>query len=63
MVKDGKKVRFCYYRDGEFIYQTECGFKFPVPLADIGKASMEAEDKAILFMRWIRLQIELIKKV
>ena len=53
MVKD-KVVRFKFYREGELIYETECGFVFPVPLADVGNATFMAEDKALLFMRYIR---------
>ena len=63
LVKDGKKVTFVKYREGEFIYKTECGFEFPVPLNDLGKATLLAEDKAMLFMRYIRKHIESIETV
>ena len=53
MVKD-KKVKFLFYKEGELWYTTECGFKFPVPIDDVGTAAMNAEDKALFFMRWIR---------
>jgi hypothetical protein len=58
MVKNDRVVRFVRFKDQEFIYITECGFEFPVPLADIGKAELLAEDKAILFLRYIRKHIE-----
>jgi hypothetical protein len=35
-------------------YLTECGFRFPVPIAEAGTATFLAEDRAILFMRYIR---------
>ncbi len=54
MVKDGKSVHFTKYRQGNLYYRTESGFEFPVPLEDIGDATFLAEDKAILFMRYIR---------
>lgn len=54
MVKDGQKVRFQFYREKELWYKTESGFEFPVPIEDIGGAVFLAEDKAILFMRYIR---------
>lgn len=54
MVKDGKEVEFVYFREGNFIYKTECGFEFPVPLDDIGNATLLTKDKAILFMRYIK---------
>ncbi len=57
MVKD-KVVRFRYYRDGELTYATEDGFLFPVPTEDAGGATFLAEDKAILFMRYIRKQVD-----
>lgn len=59
MVKD-KKVKFSFYREGELYYKTEDGFEFPVPISDIGNAVFLAEDKAILFMRWIRKHVELL---
>ena len=55
-----KTVRFVHYRDGHFIYETEDGFQFPVPLADIGTATLLAEDKALYFMRWIRRHLEVM---
>ena len=57
MVKD-KVVRFKFYRDGELVYETQDGFEFPVPISDTGTGIFKAEDKAILFMRWIRKAIE-----
>jgi hypothetical protein len=62
MIKDNKKVKFVSYREGEFIYETECGFQFPVPLADIGKATLLNEDKALLFLRYIRKHVEHVKQ-
>ncbi len=61
MVSDGKKVRFSHYRDDVLHYITEDGFTFQVPIADTGAATFPAEDKAILFMRWIRREIDLRK--
>lgn len=52
------KVRFKYYRQGNLYYETDSGITFPVPISDTGDASFFAEDKAILFMRYIRKFIE-----
>jgi len=57
MIVNNQKVRFDFYRDGQLWYATECGFRFPVPLADVGTATFLAEDRAILFMRYIRKQL------
>ncbi len=62
MVENNQKVRFRFYRDGQLWYGTECGFEFPVPIADAGTATFLAEDKAILFMRYIRKHLEFLKK-
>lgn len=53
IVKD-KKVVFSRYRQGNLYYKTECGIEFPVPISDLGEATLLAEDKAMLFMRYIR---------
>ena len=57
MIVNNQRVRFAFYRDGELWYETECGFRFPVPISDVGTATFLAEDRAILFMRYIRKQI------
>ena len=62
MVEKNQKVRFRFYRDGQFWYGTECGFEFPVPIEEAGTATFLAEDKAILFMRYIRKHMVFLKK-
>jgi len=54
LVKD-KRVVFEYYRGSELWYVVQgTDFKFPVPISDVGDATFLAEDKAMLFMRYIR---------
>jgi hypothetical protein len=43
-------------------YSTECGFKFPVPIEDCGDGTFLPKDKAMMFMRYIRKQIEQTNK-
>jgi hypothetical protein len=62
MVERNQKVRFRFYRDGQLWYATECGFEFLVPISEAGTATFLAEDKAILFMRYIRKHMEFLKK-
>ena len=62
MIKTGKKVRFSFYRDKELWYVTDDGFEFPVPIDEVGNATFMAEDKAILFMRYIRKHLEMLEK-
>lgn len=60
MVNNNQKVHFKFYRDGELWYATDCGFEFPVPITDAGTATFLVEDRAILFMRYIRKHREYI---
>ena len=55
-------VKFSHYFDGNLWYTTQDGFDFPVPVpvSDAGTAKFLAEDKAMLFMRYIRKHMELI---
>jgi hypothetical protein len=62
MVNNDKKVHFKFYRDGQLWYSTECGFEFPVPISDIGNATFLCEDRAMLFMRYIRKHLALIEE-
>ena len=54
-------VRFVRYRQGIAYYGVDVPAAgphlFPVPLDDIGDATLELEDKAIYFMRYIRQAI------
>lgn len=62
MVSGGKQATFQFYRKGELWYITECGFKFPVPVSDVGDGTFNSTEKAMLMMRYIREQIDAIKK-
>lgn len=61
MVANNKQVKFVRYQNKELWYQTECGFEFPVPIEDTGNAIFIAQDKALLFMRWIRKHLNEIQ--
>lgn len=62
LVSDGKRVYFEYYRKGELWYKCDNGFMFPVPINDTGDGTFQKEDKAMLFMRYIRKQLESVSK-
>jgi len=53
-VTENRKVTYDYYRDGSLWYKTEFGEIFPVPIDDIGNATFNREEKAILLMRYMR---------
>lgn len=58
LVSLGKKVNFVMYRKGELHYRTDDGFNFVVPIEDCGDGVFLNEDRAMLFMRYIRKQLE-----
>jgi hypothetical protein len=62
MVSNGKLVTFTRYKMGELWYITECGFEFPVPVSDTGDATFLNQDKAMLFMRYIRKHLVAIEQ-
>ena len=62
MVKDNQTVSFQFYRDGNLWYKTENDFSFPVPINDIGNATFMAQDRAMLFMRYIRKHLQTIEQ-
>jgi hypothetical protein len=62
IVKDNE-VRFARYRQG-FVYYTVrvpsegVDYVFPVPLSDVGDATLLATEKVLTFMRYIRKALE-----
>jgi hypothetical protein len=62
MVGGDKKVYFVRYKNEEFIYRTECGFEFIVPLSESVGGTFLAEDKAMFFMRYIRRHIKYVAR-
>jgi len=58
MVSGDKKVQFTHFRRNELWYKTECGFAFAVPASDVGDATFNQEERAMLMMRYIRKQID-----
>ena len=58
LVSGSKKVHFVRYQDGNLWYRCEgTSFEFPVPTSDAEGAVFLPEDKALVFMRWIRKHV------
>jgi hypothetical protein len=62
IVQDNR-VKFMRYRQGYAFYRVRVPGEavdraFPVPLTDVGDATLLANDKALVFMRYIRKAIE-----
>ncbi len=56
-------VKFKYFRDNALWYTTDDGWVFPVPISDTGNdqggaATFLAVDRGVVYMRWIRKQME-----
>lgn len=54
LYKSQEAATFQYFQEGQFWYQTDSGFLFPVPLEDFSTARLLGKDKATLFVRYIR---------
>lgn len=61
MVVNNQRVKFVRYQQKELWYQCENGFEFPIPISDVGDAAFLNEDKALLFMRWIKKHIDMLE--
>ena len=61
LVNNGQRVKFVKYQQQELWYKCENGFEFPVPISDTGDAAFAEEDKALLFMRWIKKHIDMLE--
>lgn len=55
-------VVFVHYQDSNLIYKCEDGFEFPVPIEDCGSARFLNQDRAMIFMKWIKKQMSIIKE-
>lgn len=53
-VSENRRVKFDFYRAGFLYYQTEFGELFSVPIDDIGDATFDRDEKAIMLMRYMR---------
>lgn len=56
-----EQAYFDFYREGKLYYKTDSGFRFTVPVEDTGTGTYLAQDKAIVFMRWLRPQYQEVK--
>lgn len=60
IVKDNE-AHFSFYRNGNCFYRVNVedqNYEFPVPIEDVGEASLFAKFKAITLMRYIRKALE-----
>ena len=58
----GNNAHFVFFRDKALFYETDDGFQFPIPVDDAGSATFNAEEKAILLMRYIRKHLARLER-
>lgn len=61
-IEGDKKVYFCKFENNTLWYRTEIGLEFPIEGDDLKGATFLPEDRAILYMRWIRKRIDVLNK-
>lgn len=65
LVKDDNIACFRELRGGNLWYEIEYGyhqiFEFPIPIEDTKGAVFMYEDKAVVFLKWIRRQLEVLE--
>jgi len=69
IVRDDNMAQFCYYHDGNLWYEViytndDMDIKkilFPVPVSDIGNATFNVVERAMLMMRYIRKHLKTIE--
>lgn len=57
----GRQAWFSFYRQGYLYYNlriADLNYSFPIPIDDLGGATVSAEEKAITLMRYIRKALE-----
>lgn len=57
LVKESQ-AKFTHYRQGKLWYETTSGFAFPVPISDLGDATISCFEKPLILMRYIRLHLK-----
>ena len=67
MIAPANYAEFTRYFDGQLWYQicnkgSKIGPEFPVPISDIGTATFLRDDRATMFMRYVRKHLEMLEK-
>lgn len=47
-----------FYRDGNLYYITDTGFRFTVPVSEVGNGTCLVADRTITYMKWVKPQFE-----
>lgn len=56
------EASFVRFVGGNLYYRTSTGLEFPVPIEDLGNATINATEKGMLLMRYIRKHMDTLKK-
>lgn len=58
LIENNNQAYFVSYQQNKLIYKTACGFSFTVPVVDLGDAKINAQEKASVFMKWIKKELD-----
>ena len=58
----GKTAVFVEFHSGNLFYEIDGEFRFPVPVEELHGASISAEEKASVFMKWIKRAVKQIEE-
>jgi len=50
-------AHFQSFSNSTFIYRTDSGLVFPIPLDEVRDVTLNVDEKAITFMKWIKRQL------
>ncbi len=60
-VSENRVAYYSHYHNGSLWYKTAFDELFPVPVSEIGNATFDVQERAILLMRYMRKWNETIK--
>ncbi len=61
LYKTKELATFSHFKDGDFWYELNSGFIFPIPLSDLDGAGLGNQEQASHLVRYIRKHIEMLE--
>jgi hypothetical protein len=58
----GKRAVFVEFHGGNLFYEIDGKFRFPVPVDELQGTSVLSEEKASVFMKWVKRSLKQIQE-
>ena len=58
IIAPGKVAKFKQYRQNTLYYETDDGFIVGIPISDLGTTTLNAEEPAAKFTKWIQKTLD-----